>query len=112
MKEMKSLTHITDNHNARENLKQRLTEVRDEFAHYAPTDHGLVVENSKEKVKLEKSLKRKSIENLPVPKVRKSKFTGRVGVANEAKRFASNISVSEKYWSNASNTETSQVSRR
>ena len=49
------------------------------------------------------------MENLPMPKIRKSKLTGRVGVANEAKRFTSNISVSEKYRSNASNTETSQV---
>ena len=51
------MTYIIDNHNALENLKQRLTEARDEFAQYAPTDNGLVVENSKEKVKLEKSLK-------------------------------------------------------
>ena len=56
MKETKSLSYIIDNRDALENLKQRLTEARDEFAHYAPTDYGLVVENSKEKVKLEKSL--------------------------------------------------------
>ena len=49
------------------------------------------------------------MENLPMPKIRKTKFTGRVGVANEAKRFASNINVLEKYRSNASNIETSQV---
>ena len=55
MKEVKSLTYIIGNHNALENLKQRLAEAHDEFAHYAPTDHELVVENSKEKVKLEKS---------------------------------------------------------
>ena len=61
-----------------ENLKQRLTEARNEFTHYEPTDHGLVVENSKQKVKPEKSLKRKSMENLPMPKIRKSKFTGEV----------------------------------
>ena len=109
IKEIKSLNCIIDNHNALENLKQRLTEARDEVAQYALTDNGLVVENSKEKVKLEKSLKWKSMENLPMPKIRKSKLTGRVGVASEAKRFTSNISVSEKYRSNASNTETSQV---
>ena len=97
-------------YNAFENLKQGLTEARDEFAHYAPTDHELVVENNKEKVKIEKSLKRKSMEHLPMSKVRKSKFTGRVGAAIEAKTFASNISFSEKYRSNASNIETSQVS--
>ena len=95
MKEIKSLPYIIDNRDALENLKQRLAEARDEFSHYAPTDHGLVVENSKEKVKLEKSLKRKPMENLPMPKIRKSKFTGRVGVVNEAKRFASDIYVSE-----------------
>ena len=49
MKKIKSLTYIIDNHNALENLKQRLTETRDEFAHYAPTEHGLVVKNSKKK---------------------------------------------------------------
>ena len=103
MKKIKSLTYIIDNHNALENLKQRLTEARDEFAHDAPTEHGLVVKNSLKKVKLEKSLKRKSVENLLMTKIRKSKFIARVGVANEAKRFASNISVSEKYRSNASN---------
>ena len=47
MKEIKSLTYINDNLNALENLKQRLTEARDEFAHYAPTDHGLVVVKKK-----------------------------------------------------------------
>ena len=109
MKEIKSLTYIIDNHNALENLKQRLTEAHDEFAHYALTDHGLVVENSKEKGKLEKSLKRKSLESLSMSKIKKSKFTARVGVAIEPKRLASNISVSEKYWSNASNIDTSQV---
>ena len=57
IKEIKSLNCIIDNHNALENLKQRLTEARDEVAQYALTDNGLVVENSKEKVKLEKSLK-------------------------------------------------------
>ena len=28
---------------------ERLKEAREEFAHYASTDHGLVVENRKEK---------------------------------------------------------------
>ena len=46
MKEIKSLTYVTDNHNALENLKQRLTEAHDEFAHYTLTDYRLVVENS------------------------------------------------------------------
>ena len=46
MKEIKSLTYVTDNHNALENLKQRLTEAHDEFAHYILTDYRLVVENS------------------------------------------------------------------
>ena len=63
MKKLKSLTYIIDNHNALENLMQRLTEARDEFLHHAPTHHGLVVENSKEKVKLEKSRKKKKGES-------------------------------------------------
>ena len=59
MKKIKSLTYIIDNHNALENLKQRLTETRDEFAHYAPTEHGLVVKNSKKKSKARKVPKTK-----------------------------------------------------
>ena len=88
---------------------ERLKEAREEFAHYSSTNHGLVVENRKEKAKLEKSRNRKSMENLPMPKIWKSKFTDRVGVASEAIRLASNIRVLEKYWANASNIETSQV---
>ena len=57
MKEIKLATYIIDNHNALENLRQHLTKACDEFAHYGPTAHGLLVENSKENVKLEKSLK-------------------------------------------------------
>ena len=57
MREIKLLTYIIENHNAPENLKKCLTEARDEFAHYGPTNRGLVVQNSKEKVKLDKSLK-------------------------------------------------------
>ena len=53
------MTYIIDNHIAFENLKERLTAARDEFAHYAPTGHGLVVRNSKENVKLRKVSKRK-----------------------------------------------------
>ena len=49
IKEIKSLNCIIDNHNALENLKQRLTEARDEVAQYAPTDNGLVVEIAKKK---------------------------------------------------------------
>ena len=103
------MTYIIDNHIAFENLKERLTAARDEFADYAPTGHGLVVKNSKENVKLEKSLKGKFMENPPMPKIRKPLFTGIVGVASEAKRFASNIIVSGKYWINAFNIETNQA---
>ena len=49
IKEIKSLNCIIDNHNALENLKQRLTEARDEVAQYAPYDNGLVVEIAKKK---------------------------------------------------------------
>ena len=71
MKEIKLATYIIDNHNALENLRQHLTKACDEFAHYGPTDHGLLVENSKENVKLEKSVKWKSMEKLPMLKNKK-----------------------------------------
>ena len=49
------------------------------------------------------------MENPPMPKIRKPLLTRIVGVASEAKRFASNIVVSGKYWINASNIETNQA---
>ena len=68
--------------------------MRDKFSKHAPVDHGLVLEHPKAKMELEKNVKRK-FENLPLPR-KKIKLTGRVGAANEARQFSSNIKITEK----------------
>ena len=70
-----------------------LIEIRDNFANYAPTDHELIIENPKAKQKLEKVLKRTSYEKISMLQVKKSKLACRVGVASEAKRLATSISI-------------------
>ena len=93
LNQIKSMTYIVDHSTALEELRESLIEIRDSFANYAPTDHGLVIENPKTKQKFEKALKRTSCESIPMPRLKKSKLTGRVGVANEAKRLTTSISI-------------------
>ena len=51
LKQIKSMTYIVDLSTALEELRESLIEIRDNFANYAPTDHGLVIENPKAKQK-------------------------------------------------------------
>ena len=51
LKQIKSMTYIVDLSTALEELRENLIEIRDNFANYAPTDHGLVIENPKAKQK-------------------------------------------------------------
>ena len=63
------------------------------------TDHGLTVEENVTEVKRtspEINLKQPDFEQLLTPKRQKSSLTGRVGVASDARRAASNISVYQK----------------
>ena len=54
LNQIKSMTYIVDHSTALEELRESLIEIRDSFANYAPTDHGLVIENPKAKEKFEK----------------------------------------------------------
>ena len=63
------------------------------------TDHGLIVEENATEVRRtspEINLNQPGFEQLPIPKRQKSSLTGRVGVASDARRAASNISVYPK----------------
>ena len=108
LKQIKSMTYIVDHSTALEELRENLIEIRDNFANYAPTDHGLVIENLKAKQKFEKALKRTSYESIPMPRLKKSKLTGRVGVASEAKRLATSISIPRQA-SDAPEIQTSEI---
>ena len=63
------------------------------------TDHGLIIEENATEVKrtsLEINLNQPGFEQLPIPKRQKPSLTGRVGIASDARRAASNISVYPK----------------
>ena len=94
MEQLKSLTYVITDTAALKELKENLIDVRDKFSKHAPVDHGLVVEHPKAKMELEKNVKRK-LESLTLPR-KKIKLTGRVGAASEARKFLSNINITEK----------------
>ena len=108
LKQIKSMTYIVDLSTALEEPRENLIEIRDNFANYAPTDHGLVIENPKAKQKYEKALKRASYEKIPMLMLKKSKLTVRVGVASEAKRLATSISIPRQA-SDAPKIQTSEI---
>ena len=94
MKQLKSLTYIISDTAALEELKENLIDVKDKFSKHAPVDHDVVVEHPEAKMELDKNVKRK-FESLPLPR-KKIKLTGRVGAASEARKFSSNINITEK----------------
>ena len=102
------MTYIVDHSTALEELRENLIETRVNSANYATTDHGLVIKNPKAKQKFEKTLKRTSFERIPMPRPKKSKLTGTVGVASETKRFATSISIPREA-SDAPKIQTSEV---
>ena len=81
--------------------------MRDKFSKHAPVDYGLVVEHPKAKMELVKNVKRK-LESLPLPR-KKIKLTGRVGAATEARKFWSNIKITEKDLKDLTKNEISGV---
>ena len=93
LKQIKSMISIVDHSTAHEELMENLIEIRHNFANYTHTDHGLVIKNSKAKQKFEKVLKRTLFEHIPMPRPEKPKLTGIAGVASEAKRLATSISI-------------------
>ena len=61
---------------------------------HCPSDFGFLVNSSLGKLVNEKR-SNSNYEKLPHPRLRKSKFTGRVGRSNELRKFHSKISVAE-----------------
>ena len=94
LKQLKSLTYIITDTVALKELKEHLIDVRDKFSKHAPVDHGLAVEHPKAKMVFEEKVKRK-FKSLPLPP-KNIKLTGQVGVAREARKFSSNIKITEK----------------
>ena len=71
-----------------------LMDVRDKFSKHASVDHCLVVEHLKAKMELEENEKKK-FESPPLAR-KNIKLAGRVGVASKARKFSSNIKITEE----------------
>ena len=110
LKQLKSLTYIITDTAAPKELNENLIDVRDKFSNHAPVDHGLVVEHPKIKMELEKNVKRK-LESFSLPR-KKIKLTGRAGAASEARKFSSNIKITEKALKDLTKNEISGIPLR
>ena len=71
-----------------------LMDVRDKFSKHASVDHCLVVEHLKAKMELEENEKKK-FESPPLAR-KNIKLAGRVGVSSKARKFSSNIKITEE----------------
>ena len=107
LKQRKSSTHIITDTAPLKELNENLIDVRDKFSKHAPVDHGLIIEYPKAKMELEENVKRK-FESLPLSR-KKIKLTVRVGVASEARKFSSNIKITEKDLKDLTKNEISGV---
>ena len=75
-------------------MEERLEDILQIMKIHCPSDLGFLVNSSLEKPVNEKR-SNSNYEKLPHPRLRKSKFTGRVGRSNEWRKFHSKISVAE-----------------
>ena len=91
LKELKDLTYVVRNLDSFESLEEELSTILEAFRKEAPSDYGLLLENKPFKTKKTQETSRYG--PLPIPKKLKSKFTGRVGRANEVIKLHRNIDV-------------------
>ena len=96
---IKSLTYTASSEDTLNKLKILLKECLHMLQDEVGTDHDLIVEENATETKRtcpEINLNQPGFEQLPIPKRQKSSLTGRVGVASDARRAATNISVLSK----------------
>ena len=92
LKELKDLTYAVRNVDSFEILEEQLSNILETFRKKAPSDDGPLLESKPfQRVRRQTS----SYGPLPVPKKMKSKFTGRVGRANDERKRHSKIDMKE-----------------
>ena len=94
LKQIKDHIYIVDDKTVLEDVEEKLENILKIMKSHCPTDFGFFVNSSLEKPVNEKRSNSR-YEKLSHPKLRKSKFTGRVGRSNEWRKFHSKISVAE-----------------
>ena len=90
LKELKDLTYIVRDVESLEILEDQLSNSLEAFQKEAPSDNGLLLQ---EKPSKKADLPTSKYGPLPVPKKLKSKFTGRVGRANEERKLHNTIDI-------------------
>ena len=99
LNQIKSLTLTASSEDTLNKLKILLKECLHMLQDEVRTDHGLIVEENATETKRtcpEINLNQPGFEQLLIPKRQKSSLTGRVGVASDARRATTNISVLPK----------------
>ena len=99
LNQIKSLTYIASSEDTLNKLKTLLKECLHVLQNEVITDHGLIEEENKTETKRtspEINLNQPGFEQLLIPKRQKSSLPGRAGVASDAWRAATNISVLTK----------------
>ena len=94
LKQVKDHTYIVNDKTVLKDVEERLENILQVMKNNCPSDFGFLVNSSLEKAAREK-LSNSNYEQLPHPRLRKSKFTGLVGRSNERQKFHSKISVAE-----------------
>ena len=94
LKQIKDHTYIVNDKTVLEDVEERFEDILQIMKIHCPSDFGFLVNSSLEKPVNEKR-SNSNYEKLPHPRLRKSKFTGRVGRSNEWRKFHSKISVEE-----------------
>ena len=94
MKQIKDHTYIVNDKNVLEDVEKWLEKILQIMKSHCPSDLGFLVNSSIEKPVNEKR-SNFNYEKLPHPRLRKSKFTGRVSRSNEWRKFHSKICVAE-----------------
>ena len=88
--QIRSLTYLVYDSEALEDLEEKLLDLLSEFSGHAPNDDGIITERVESQ---RRSVVKKYADTIPKAKARKSALTGRVGIAAEARKFSSVISV-------------------
>ena len=94
LKQIEDHTYIVNDKTVLDDVEERLENILQIMKSHCPSDFGFLVNASLEKPVNEKR-SNSNYEKLPHPRLRKSKFTGRVVCSNEWRKFHSKISVAE-----------------
>ena len=94
LKRIKDHTYSVNDKTILEDVEERVEKILQVIKSHCPSDFGFLINSSLEKPVNQKR-SNSNYEKLPHPKLRKSKFTGRIGHSNEWQKFHSKISAAE-----------------